>query len=185
MRQISTAYGAPITVPFTLFDTVTGQLVTGTTHANGDVTLYIDGAAGVQATNGFQSNGATYRLELTAAEMQCARMTIVIDDQDGPAWLAEPIYVETYGHVNAAHILENMAASSLVAICSGSHTSTSVQTDLVSAEDAVIGRLATFLSGAVAGQQKRIVDYDVANGQLVLSSSLTQAPSDGNVLTIT
>ena len=82
-------------------------------------------------------------------------------------------------------MLENMAASSLVAVCSGAHTSTSVQTDLVSAEDAVIGRLATFLSGSVAGQQKRIIDYNVANGELIFSSSLTQAPSDGNVLTIT
>jgi hypothetical protein len=185
MRHLDSAYGAQLTIPFTLFDTVTGQLVSGATHAAGDIVLYRDGAAGVTATNAWTTNGPTYELILTAAEMQAARITVVIADQDGPAFLAEPVYIDTYGHVNAAHMLENMAASALVAIAGGTHTTSSVETDLVTEEDGIIGRLATFLSGTVAGQQKRIVDYNVANGQITFDSSLTQAPSNGDVLTIT
>lgn len=185
MRHISAPYGAELTIPFTLFDTVTGQLVTGATHASGDIKLYVDGAAAVTATNPWTTNGSMYELVLTATEMQGASISVVIADQDGPLFLAEPVYVETYGHVNAAHMLENMAASALVATCSGTHSVTQVQTDLVTQEDGIIGRLATFLSGTVAGQQKRIVDYNIPNGTIVFDSSLTQAPSDGNVLTIT
>ena len=185
MRHISAPYGAELAIPFTLFDTVTGQLVTGATHDTGDIQLYVDGGASTTATNPWTINGSMYQLVLTAAELQGANICVVIADQDGPLFLAEPIYVETYGHVNAAHMLENMAASALVATCSGTHTNIEVQTDLVTQEDGVIGRLATFLSGTVAGQQKRIVDYNVANGTLIFDSTLTQAPSNGNVLTIT
>lgn len=185
MRHISAAYGAQLAIPFTLFNTITGQLVSAATHAAGDIQLYVDGSAAVPATNAWTINGDTYQLTLTAAEMQGARILVIIKDQDGPAFLAEPIYIETYGHVNAAHMLENMAASSLVAVCNGTHSASSAQTDLVTEEDGIIGRLATFLSGTVKGQQKRIVDYNVANGTIVFDSSLTQAPADGNVITIT
>lgn len=185
MRNISAAYGAEVTIPFTLFHPVTGQLVTAESHSPGDIVIYRDGNAGVTATNAWTVNGDLYRLTLTASEMQAARVTVVVADQDGPNWLAEPIYIETYGHVNAAHMLENMAASALVAVLSGTHTITTVQTDLVGEEDGVIGRLATFLSGSVKGQQKRISDYDVLNGQLTFDTSLTQVPVDGDVITIT
>lgn len=71
------------------------------------------------------------------------------------------------------------------AAATGTLSTTQMTTDLTEAtDDHYIGRLITFTSGALLGQQTAITDY-TGTGGLLTFTALTEAPSDGDTFVIT
>lgn len=96
-------YGLAATLVFALRDT-NGNPVAGLTFAAGDALVSKDGAAFANAGSLPTGIGqGFYTLSLTAAELQAARVAILVKDADGSAWKAKTIVVETTDHPSAAH----------------------------------------------------------------------------------
>lgn len=97
-------YGVGTTVTFPLYEYDDGKdMRTNATHASGDTKIMKDEGAWANTTNGFVSESdGMYSLALTATEMQCARLTLKIVDQDATKlWLDQIVEIETFGHASA------------------------------------------------------------------------------------
>lgn len=96
-------YGASTTIIFELYDYDDGKdLRTDAAHASGDTTIIKDEGVEANTTNGFVSEGnGKYSIQLTATEMQAARIALSIVDQGTKAWLDKVIIIETFGDSSA------------------------------------------------------------------------------------
>ena len=100
-------YGVQTTIDFMLFKLDGSALKTDAAFAAGDVTIMKDEGAEAPTTNGFTDEGKTYSIVLTAAEMQAARIVLIIVDQSCPqVWFDTTIVIETYGDLSAQHALD-------------------------------------------------------------------------------
>jgi len=100
-------YGAAATLDFPLFAADGIDLQPAATFAAGDVRIGKDEAAEVDTTNLPVDRGQGYSLDLTAAEMQAARIAIYLVDQSATKeWLDDVLIIETYGHASAGHAFD-------------------------------------------------------------------------------
>lgn len=88
-------WGVAKTFNFELYNT-DGTLDVDEVDAGTEVSLSCDEGAEGTATNDFIDRGTTYSIALTAAELQCARVVVVVAATD-----TNVLYIETYGHPDA------------------------------------------------------------------------------------
>lgn len=106
-------YGVATTILFDLFEIDGIDLKIDAVHVSGDTTIIKDEVeeSNPNTTNGFVDIGQTYSIDLTATEMEAARIKIpVVDQSSSKAWLDTTITIETYGHANAQHAFDLDAA---------------------------------------------------------------------------
>ncbi len=97
-------YGIETRIPFTLYEADGINLRTDAVYVAGDVTISKDEGTAVNTTNGFVAINGKYYIILTAVEMQAARISLKIVDQDATKlWLDIAPNVETYGNASAQH----------------------------------------------------------------------------------
>lgn len=90
-------YGVATTINFNLYDTTTGGLDVDEIDGGTEVSLSCDEGAETTATNDFVDEGNFYSIALTATEMQCARIAVVIAATD-----TNVVFVETIGNASAS-----------------------------------------------------------------------------------
>lgn len=97
-------YGEATVINFAL-PAYNGQDLNGAaTFAAGDVKVSLDQAAEVNAANLPTDRGNWYSLTLSAAELTCARLTVLLIDQTVPnVWLPDYFIVETTQHPLSQH----------------------------------------------------------------------------------
>jgi len=111
-------YGVQTTIHFPLVDFgATDFEITPVAHAVGDTKIDKNEAGFGNTTNAFVHRGmGIYSIILTAAEMQAARIVVVIVDQTAPkAWEDQAVVVNTYGNAAAEHAFDLDTASQVVA----------------------------------------------------------------------
>jgi hypothetical protein len=92
-------YGVASTFNFVLYN-ADGSLADTEADSGTEVSISCNEGAETTATNDFADEGTFYSIVLTAAEMQCARITVVIAATD-----TNVFHVETYGHPSSQHPL--------------------------------------------------------------------------------
>lgn len=192
--ELNRTYGIATTIYFPLIDAGTADFEsTPVTHASGDSQISIDGGAFSNSTNAFAHEGnGIYSLALTAAEVSGTVIVITVIDQTATkAWEDQAIVIHTG---LGAHI----EAGKSIVICQVDDadftpTTTAFEANRLApntTEEATAdhynGRLITFTSGALLGQQTDITDYAQANSKEKFTvSTLTEAPSDGDNFVVT
>ncbi len=112
-------YGVATSIDFSLFEIDGVDLRVDAVYAAGDVKIMKDEGAEANVASGFVDEGSTYSQPLAEAEMQAARIVLVLIDQTAPkAWLDDTIIIETYGNASAMHAfdLDNATGTGLTAI---------------------------------------------------------------------
>ena len=124
-------------------------------YAVGDAQIKKDATAFGNTSNGFAHEGnGVYSLELTAAEMQAAKITVTVIDQSvSKEWEDQAIVIETYGHASAQHTLAAVA-------------------------DAVLGRNLASVTGAAARSLLNAVRF-LRNKWHVVGTTLTVYEENG------
>jgi hypothetical protein len=96
LADVHTAkYGVESTFNFVLYN-ADGTLDDDEADGGTEVSVACDEGAETTATNDFADEGTFYSITLTAAEMQCARVAVVVAATD-----TNIFFVETYGHASS------------------------------------------------------------------------------------
>ena len=129
-------YGVAATIYFPLIKAGSNNFaVSGDyTHSSGDVKISKDGGAAATATNApsaiTMGNGAIWKLDLTATEMQAGQIVVTVIDATTKAVEDQAILIQTYGNASALHAFDLDTATQAVtvsdktgfALTSGEHT---------------------------------------------------------------
>lgn len=91
-------YGVAKTFYFELYDITTGALDLDEVDGGAEVSISCNEGVETTATNDFVDEGTFYSIALTAAEMLCARITVIIAATD-----TNVFFIETYGHPSSQH----------------------------------------------------------------------------------
>lgn len=192
--EVLRTYGKTATIYFPLVDFgATDYESTPVTFATGDVTYSIDGAAFSNTSNNpAHEGGGIYSLAITAAETLGGIIVFKIVDQTDPkTWEDQCVIVNT----NLSGWVEGNQSIIIGEVDSATFTPTTTEfegfrispnaTEEATA-DHYNGRLITFTSGALLGQQTTISDYSLANSkEKFVVTALTEAPGDGDNYIIT
>ena len=186
--EINRTYGIATTVYFPLVDFgATDFEATPVTFATGDTTISKDGGTFTNSTNNPAHEGkGIYSLVLTLAEMQAGVIAIAVVDQTGTKlWEDQAILINT----GLGAWVEGNQSIIIGEVDTATFTSTTTAFEAYrlspnATEEATAdhynGRLITFTSGALLGQQTSISDYVQANSKEKFTvSTLTEAPADG------
>lgn len=151
----------------------TGLLQANPTLASGDVKVSKDGATfnnlGTLPTVS-PASGVQVKVSLSATEMNADSVAVLFQDAAGAEW--SDYYVEIQTHP---------APASTVDDASFSPTTTAFETDLTeTTADHYNNQFVFFISGLLAGQSRKISDYDGTNKRVTVATALTEAPSDGD-----
>ncbi|MCP4393525.1 MAG: hypothetical protein GY804_04570 [Alphaproteobacteria bacterium] len=104
-------YGVETRIPFTLYEADGINLRTDAVYVAGDVKISKDEGSPVNTTNGFVAVNGKYYIILASTEMQAARISLTIIDQDGTKlWLDIGKDIETYGNASAQHAFNQNSA---------------------------------------------------------------------------
>ena len=186
--EINRTYGIATTVYFPLVDFgATDFEATPVTFATGDTTISKDGGTFTNSTNNPAHEGkGIYSLVLTLAEMQAGVIAIAVVDQTSTKlWEDQAILINT----GLGAWVEGNQSIIIGEVDTATFTSTTTAFEAYrlspnATEEATAdhynGRLITFTSGALLGQQTSISDYVQANSKEKFTvSTLTEAPADG------
>lgn len=94
------AYNTAATVDFCLWATDGTALINAATFEAADVKIMQDEGAEANSTNSPSDEGQCFSLVVAAAELDVARTTIIIHDDDA-AWLDKCIVIDTFGNASA------------------------------------------------------------------------------------
>jgi hypothetical protein len=211
MADFVREYGVATTITFGLYETDGVSVKTGATDGGSDVTIAKNEGTPATATNDFAEIGTTtgmYKLDLTATEMEAARVTITIVDQSGTKVFGDQVVViDTHSHASAqtsalpANVLEIGGSTAVVAalkdlyesavpgtVDNATFTATTYSwesDDLVVEEDDFYEhRICLFTSGNLDGQTRPINASGTANGKVKLfvveTDAFTVAPADND-----
>lgn len=122
-------YGVARTFDFVLYNT-DGTIDVDEVDGGAEVTLDCDGTPAT-ATNDFVDEGAFYSIALTAAEMQCERITVTVGATD-----TNVFFIQTHGHVDAFNETLGWNTGDAFARL-GAPAGASVSADLVAIDDFV------------------------------------------------
>ncbi len=138
------------------------------------------GSQGNLATAPSYVNGA-WQFEFTVAELTAKVICISVVDSATKAVEDQFIIVETYGHIDAMHWAENMAAGIPYSTAlTGTLSVTQMTTNLTEVTDEHYnGQTLIFLSGNLAGQKTDVTDYDGASKMLTFTT-ITEIPANGD-----
>lgn len=153
-------YGVLLTtakaISFDLFDVDGVDFSDSASFATGDVTVSLDGAAEVNATNLPVDEGQGYRIIITAAQLTASRIRISIVDQTATkVWLDKTIIIETFGNASAmfASDLDDLSTATALAIVDAN-------VDKIPLSDGSVTWNATALASINAECDTAIGDYD-------------------------
>lgn len=148
--------------------------VTGATSGTANDLNYITG----------QDNGMM-EIELAAVNVTVGRMRMTITDAANHCPVIEDFTVLEADEYDRLHGVSTGKIMGTAA--TGTLTATSFTTSLTVAADALNGRLLTFLSGTLTGQQRVISDTVASGGRLDFASTngFTAAPSNGDRFMVT
>lgn len=201
-------YGVQTTVDFDLFEVDGVDFHITAVHSTGDTKVMKDEADENDTANAFVDEGQSYSIVLTAAEMQAARVKILIVDLTATkAWLDTSLTIETYGNSSAEHEFDLDSATvdvgkiggdatvlaNLKAVYSGiltgqtqtgTLTTLIMTTDLTEATNTLVDSCILFTSGNLKYESQRISAYSNNNGQITVAKEFTQAPADGDAFVI-
>src|SRR5262245_15376305 len=162
------------------------------TPATGDVKVSKDGANFADAANLPSLLGgtgaATWKLSLSAAELQCKELWIQIVDSATKAIEDQALCVRTYGHPSAFYIVNKSKPRGLVSgVCTTGGSATSIATSslvpAVTVADQLKGRIVIFddntTTAALRGQATDITAN--TSGGVLTVTALTTAPASGDV----
>jgi len=191
--EVNRTFGTATTLYFPLIDAGAADFEsTPVTHATGDTQVLIDTGSFANTGTGFSHEGnGIYSLPLTAAEMSGTVITVTIIDQGTKAYEDQSVMAFT----GLGAWVEGGKSIIIGEVETGTFTATtaaleghrlSPNTTEEATDDHYNGRLITFTSGVLLGQQSDITDYTSTNGQEKITYSLlTDAPSDGDRYIIT
>ena len=94
------AYNTAATVDFCLWATDGTAFINAATFEAADVKIMQDEGAEANSTNSPSDEGQCFSLAVAAAELDVARTTIIIHDDDA-AWLDKCIVIDTFGNASA------------------------------------------------------------------------------------
>ena len=145
---------------------------TPVTFATGAIKLIRDAATAVNETNSMSHEGlGIYSLALTAAEMQAANIVVTIIDQTSTkTWEDQCVILDTAfsGQIEANQSIiigESTNATFTATTSAMEATRLSPNVSIEATADHMNGRLITWTSGALLGQQAEITDYVLANSK--------------------
>ena len=146
-------WGVAKTFNFELYLT-TGVLDVDEADGGAEVAIACDEGAETTATNDFVDEGNFYSIAFTAAELQCARATVVISATD-----TNIFYIETYGHPDA----QNPCPAGNCVTFGTAQASTASTIVLASAtsiaNDILNGEIVEISHGTGAGQARLCSDW--------------------------
>ncbi|MCH8850045.1 MAG: hypothetical protein IIC89_04390 [Chloroflexi bacterium] len=169
-------YGVSTSMLFPLIERDVVDFEAGATFAAGDVQMIKDEGAAANTTNlPIHEGNGIYSLTLTASEMQAARIVVtVIDQTASKVWEDQAILInadpvpadvqEVHGNETAALGLEVLGSYHLLSVqksqAGSSGTSIKLSASEPSTDDYWNHHFIRFSIGAVAGEIRRIDDYD-------------------------
>jgi len=168
---MSVRRGTPLSLPFFATDSNNAPAgLAGITWAAGNVKVSKDGAAFANSTNlptAIASGPAgAYKVDLTSAEMDAIAVLVSIEGAG-----ADPFRLT---------ILTSGDPSGTV-VADGANTASTFETDRTeSTTDYWKDALLLFVSGALAGQVKRVSAYNGTSKFATMSSAFTAAPANGD-----
>ena len=188
--EVTRVYGTSTTIYFPLIDAGTADFEsTPVTHASGDTQISIDGGAFSNTTNAFAHEGnGIYSLPLLVSETSGSIIVITIIDQTATkAWEDQCVIINT----GLGSFIEGGQSIVICEIEDGTFTPTTTAFECFriapnateeTTADHYNGRLITFSSGVLLGQQRAISDYVLANSleKFTVGTAFTDAPSDGD-----
>ncbi len=173
-------YGKAFTFDFPLVDFgATDYEDTPVTFAAGDTRVIKDGTAANAANNPVHIEKGIYRLTLTAAEVQAARVTVTVIDQTGPKeWVDASFTFATEGD-SAGQFVETDTLHAGAAQAGGANTiqlaaTASSLNNYYNDQLCVLPR-----AGAAEGQARTILSYVGATTTATLKSNWTTNPGVG------
>jgi hypothetical protein len=145
------------------------------TLAAGDVKVSIDGGALANITTlptAQPAGGAILLVTLSSAEMSGDNVAVRFSDAAGAEWCDLLVGIQPTNLIIAGAVNDAGA------------TSLSFKTTLTLVDDFPNDAFLVFVSGALAGESRKISDYANTNGQITLATALTTAPADGSSFVI-
>ncbi len=115
-------YGVSTTIVFPLVERGTLDFVTGATTAAGDIKISKDGGAANNTTDVDidEIGQGMYKLTLSVAEMQAAKIILsIVDQSETKVFEDQCLIIETYGHASAEHAFDLDTASPVAASVTG------------------------------------------------------------------
>jgi hypothetical protein len=182
---VATAAGTHIRIPMIVAGATDFAAGGDWTPVAADTKISKDGGTQANlATAPTYTNGA-WNFELSAAELTCKHLEIMVVDAATKAVEDQAILVETYGDVLAQHFTEAMSAGIVQATAvTGTLSPTQMTTSLTEVtDDHYNGRTLIWLSGALAGQATDITDYAGSNKMLTFTG-VTDTPADTDIFII-
>lgn len=166
-----TEYGVAQTFNFELYNT-DGTLDVDEVDGGAEVSIACDEGAETTATNDFTDEGTFYSIAVTAAELQCARATVVIAATD-----TNLFYIETTGHPDAQRpcpagdcvTFGTAQASTASTIVLASATTIS--------DDFLIGTLVDIVEGTGADQTRFCTDWVSSTDTCTVNEDWDTTPS--------
>ena len=155
-------YGVPGTFNFELYTTA-GVLDVDEVDSGTEVSVACDEGAEGTATNDFVDEGTFYSIALTAAELTCARVAVVIAATD-----TNIFYVETYGDLNAQDKARGIASGLAQ---SGSGTAMVLAAATSFADNYLNDKVVCITEGTGAGQCRLITLWTNIGDVAALSSA--------------
>ena len=187
-------YGLQTTIRFPVLVSGSQDFATSSdwTPATGDTKISKDGGNFANATNNPTAIGGTgsagWALTLTATELQCNEVSIqIIDAAIEDQWLVVSTRLGTMIEASHGCIIGQVSDATFPPAADGFEAARlSPNTTEETTADHYNGRILTFTSGVLLGQQTDITEYVLANSLEKFSvSTLTEAPSDGDRFVIT
>ncbi len=157
-------YGVETRIPFTLYEADGINLRTDAVYVLGDVKISKDEGSPQDTDNGFVAVNGKYYITLTATEMQAARISLTIIDQDSTKlWLDIGKDIETYGNASAQHAFN---LNSATVVTSGGTIDTN--NDMRGTDSALTDKAGFALSDAGIDS---ILDEPIGDGTITLRES--------------
>lgn len=165
---MSVRRGTSITITFAAIDSLNRPARATGVAFSGDVTISKDGNTFTNITNAVTEIGTSgrYKVTLTSAEMDAAWVHIRVEKSG-----IDPVDI----------CIGTDGSASGVVVTDGGNTSSTFKTDRTEATtDFWKDSLLLFVSGALAGQVKKVSAYNGTTKFVTLSAGFTGAPSDGD-----
>lgn len=137
-------------------------------------------------TNPTEVEDGQYRFDLTQAETNGDKLTFYPESSTaGVQVVAMPSNVIYTRPANFPDAFADLVAGVITGtVGATSLTTTTCSSDLTHADDFLIGRTITFLTGTAAGQQARITDFANTNG-VITFTEIDTAPAENDTFKIT
>jgi len=191
--EITRTFGIASSIYFPLIDAGAADFEsTPVTHTTADTQISIDGGAFANTTNAFAHEGnGIYSIALTAAELSGTTIVVTIIDQGTKAWEDQCVIISTrlgpwaeggksiiIGEVDTA--TEAATTTTMEAFRLAPNTTEEATASHMN------GRLITWTSGVLLGQQTDITAYALQNSkERYTFTATTEAPGDGDLFIIT